>query len=191
MSARILVWCLLSYPGNKPIHIYSCRRPSCLILPKSSILLGSFTYCTGYMCQSFNGRLCWRTEQEPGRLQKKCRKIAASHHTQVRHSAAVRWTSTSHTRGAALPAEQKAAADPLGSTGFIPTPWAAPALLLSFHMPLMKFGSVKYCSCPQTLLLSPQCKVTQRKIPEAAGIERKRKTALMMPDPRPFKLNVM
>lgn len=75
--------------------------------------------------------------------------------------------------GEALPAEQRAAGAPLTRTGFIPLPRAAPALLPGVHMLLLKSGSVNHRSCTQSLLLSPQRKVTQRKTPEAAGIKGK------------------
>lgn len=63
---------------------------------KSSVLLRSLTYHTGWTWQSFNKRLPWRAE--PVRLQKKCQpqKInTALHHVQVRHSTATRRTCTS------------------------------------------------------------------------------------------------
>lgn len=121
-------------------------RTDCAPLQKSCILLGPFTYCTSCTWQSFNGRLYRRSEQE---LQKKHwpQKInVALHHIQVRHSCYAMSTYIKQW-GAAIPAEQKAAADPSTRTGFIPAPWAAPALPLTFHMLLMKFGSAKCCSC--------------------------------------------
>lgn len=48
------------------------RHADCAPLQKSSILLRSFTYYTGWTWQRFSKRLYWRAEQEPARLQKKC-----------------------------------------------------------------------------------------------------------------------
>lgn len=48
------------------------RHTDCAPLQKSSILLRSFTYYTGWTWQRFSKRLYWRAEQEPARLQKKC-----------------------------------------------------------------------------------------------------------------------
>ena len=81
--------------GKKPQN--QNRHTDCAPLQKSSILLRSFTYYTGWTRQSFNKRLHWRAEQEPVRLQKKCRpqKInTVLHHVQVRRSTTTWWTCT-------------------------------------------------------------------------------------------------
>lgn len=145
-----------------------------LVCKKSSILLRSFTYYTGRTWQSFKKSLHWRAEQEPLRLQKKCQpqKInIALHHVQVRHSAYTWWTCTlKATAGSSRCPSNKAWMYPRPSRDY---PSAAPDFFLGFHMLLLKSGSVNHGSCIQSLLLSPECKVTQRNIPEAAGIKGK------------------